>query len=66
MDEHEQPDAEWLTCQQVAEALQVTDRTVRYWATNDPTLSVRRLGPTGRTIRIHRSVLDRDTAARTS
>lgn len=63
MSDQDAPGAEWLTCAQVAAHLQVTDRTVRRWAATDPTLRVRRLGPHGRTIRVHRSVLDRDTAA---
>ncbi|MFE1576260.1 helix-turn-helix domain-containing protein [Streptomyces fradiae] len=54
---------EWLTCGQVAAHFQVTDRTVRRWIAADPTMRVRRLGPTGRSIRVHRSELDRDRAA---
>ncbi|MFJ8691931.1 hypothetical protein [Streptomyces roseolilacinus] len=37
----------------------MSDRTVRRWIAVDPTMRVKRLGPTGPTIRVHRSVLDR-------
>ncbi|MEU1674810.1 helix-turn-helix domain-containing protein [Streptomyces roseifaciens] len=51
---------EWLTAEQVAAHFQVTARTVRRWASADPTMQVKRLGPTGRTLRIHRSELERE------
>lgn len=51
---------EWLTAAQVAAHFQVSPRTVYRWAAADPTMRVRRLGPDGRTVRIHRSELERD------
>nr|WP_205614816.1 helix-turn-helix domain-containing protein [Streptomyces chartreusis] len=54
---------EWLTARQVAAHFQVSQRTVYRWAGTDPTMRVQRLGPDGRTVRIHCSVLDRDQAA---
>lgn len=50
---------EWLTCKQFADALQVHPKTVHRWTRTDPTMRVQRLGPTGRSVRIHRSELDR-------
>ena len=54
------PDQEWLTAAQVARHFQVSPSTVYRWAASDPAMRVQRLGPDGRTVRIHRSVLERD------
>ncbi|MCC3654745.1 helix-turn-helix domain-containing protein [Streptomyces sp. S07_1.15] len=50
---------EWLTRQQFADALQVHPKTVSRWIAADSTMRVRRLGPTGHRVRIHRSELER-------
>ncbi len=50
---------EWLTRKQFAAVLQVTPRTVSRWICSDPTMRVQRLGPTGFSVRIHRSEVDR-------
>jgi len=50
-------DGEWLTVREVADYYRVSDRTVNRWALSGR-LRIRRIGPTGRLIRIHRSVLD--------
>lgn len=52
---------EWLTVQEFARYFRVADRTVVRWVTTDPNMRVRRIGPTGRIIRIHRSELNRET-----
>ncbi|MEU0289908.1 helix-turn-helix domain-containing protein [Streptomyces sp. NPDC006147] len=52
------PEQEWLTAAQVARHFQVSPSTVHRWAAADPTMRVKRLG--SRTVRIHRSVLERD------
>ena len=58
---------EWLTYKQLAEALSVHWKTVAEWAADpDSGLIVKRLGPSGRLVRIHRSVLDRDSTPRTA
>ena len=53
---------EWLTVREVAEHYRVSERTVARWVATDSAMRVRRLGPAGRLIRIHRSELDRDTS----
>lgn len=53
---------EWLTVREVAQHYRVSERTVTRWVTSDPSMRVRRIGPSGRTIRIHRSELDRGTS----
>lgn len=50
-------DPEWLTVREVAAHFRVSTRTVIRWAESGE-LRVRRVGPTGRLIRIHSSVLD--------
>ncbi len=52
---------EWLTVREVAAYWRVSDRTVTRWVNSDPDMRVRRLGPSGRIIRIHRSELDRES-----
>lgn len=54
------PAEEWLTAAQVAAHFQVNPRTVYRWAAADPQMRVKRLGPDGRTLRIHASELERD------
>ena len=49
-------DAEWLTVREVAEHFRVSTRTVNRWALSGR-LRMRRVGPTGRLIRIHHSAL---------
>ncbi|MEV6679457.1 hypothetical protein AB0N09_21770 [Streptomyces erythrochromogenes] len=52
------PDLDWLTCRQVADALQMHIRTVRRWAGTDPEMPVKRIGQAGGGIRIHRSFVE--------
>jgi predicted DNA-binding transcriptional regulator YafY len=52
---------EWLTVREFAAHYRVSERTVTRWVGSDPTMCVRRLGPSGRIIRIHRSELQRET-----
>ncbi|WP_431996011.1 helix-turn-helix domain-containing protein [Streptomyces griseoflavus] len=53
------PDPEWLTCGEVARHFRVSARTVLRWVDAGEFEAVRRLGPSGRTVRIHRTELDR-------
>lgn len=50
---------EWLTRAQFAALLQVHPKTVSRWIAADATMRIRRLGPTGHRVRIHRSEVDR-------
>ncbi|MFE9783656.1 DNA-binding protein [Streptomyces sp. NPDC005775] len=50
---------EWLTRAQVAAALQVHVVTVSRWISTDPDMRVRRLGPNGHRVRIHRTEVER-------
>jgi excisionase family DNA binding protein len=50
---------EWLTISEVASHYRVSHRTILRWTHSDPTMAVRRIGPGGRIIRIHRSELNR-------
>lgn len=59
------PDDEWLTTAEVAALLKVSRRAVQRWVQTDPTVEVLRLGPGGRTLRVHRSSLRRRGAAST-
>ena len=52
--------AEWLTVREVAEHFRVSARTVNRWAASGE-LRIRRIGQTGRIIRIHRSELNSET-----
>lgn len=54
---------EWLTVREYADHYRVSTRTVTRWVSTDPQMRVRRIGPSARTIRIHRSELHRETAA---
>lgn len=54
---------EWLTRAQFAALLQVHPKTVSRWIAADPSMRVQRLGPTGHRVRIHRSEVERRTAA---
>lgn len=49
--------AEWLTVREVAKHFRVSTRTVTRWALSGQ-LRMRRVGPTGRLIRIHSSELN--------
>jgi excisionase family DNA binding protein len=60
MDIGNDPVHEWLTVQEFARIFRVSDRTVVRWVASDPNMRVRRIGPSGRTIRIHRSELNRE------
>jgi excisionase family DNA binding protein len=62
MDTEPDSSPEWLTVREVAQALRVSDSTIRRQIESDPTMRVRRIGPGGRIIRIHRSELNRDTS----
>ncbi|MFH9244693.1 helix-turn-helix domain-containing protein [Streptomyces lydicus] len=53
---------EWLTVQEFAQHFRVSTRTVTRWVTSDPEMRVRRVGPAGRIIRIHRSELNRESS----
>lgn len=53
--------SEWLTVAEYAAHFRVAERTVLRWVNSDPNMKVRRIGPTGRTIRIHTSELNRET-----
>ncbi len=55
-------DNEWLTRAQFAAALQIHVVTVSRWMAADPEMRVRRLGPHGHRVRIHRSELERHPA----
>lgn len=48
---------EWLTVREVSEHFRVSTRTVTRWALSGQ-LRMRRVGPTGRLIRIHSSELN--------
>lgn len=50
-------DAEWLTVAEVAHHFRVSSRSVSRWAQSG-NLRIKRIGPSGRLIRIHRSVLE--------
>jgi excisionase family DNA binding protein len=58
------PDPEWLTAAEVARHFRVSARTVLRWVEAGQFEQVRRLGPAGRTIRIHCSELDRPAGSR--
>lgn len=49
--------AEWLTVSEVAQHFRVSSRTVSRWAQSGD-LRIKRIGPSGRLIRVHRSVLE--------
>ena len=49
--------SEWLTVREVADHFRVSTRTIHRWVASGEIRS-RRIGPGGRTTRIHRSVLD--------
>lgn len=51
---------EWLTVREFAAHFRVSERTVIRWVATDPDMKVRRVGPSGRLIRIHRSELNRE------
>lgn len=53
------PDPEWLTAEEVARHYRVSPRTILRWVDAGAFATVLRLGPSGRTIRIHQSELDR-------
>lgn len=48
---------EWLTVREVADHYRVSTRTVTRWAVSGQ-MRMRRVGPTGRLIRIHASELN--------
>ncbi|MCA1845297.1 MAG: helix-turn-helix domain-containing protein [Actinobacteria bacterium] len=50
---------EWLTVQEYAGILRISPRTVTRWVSIDSRMRVRRVGPSGRLIRIHRSEIER-------
>ncbi|MFE7347572.1 helix-turn-helix domain-containing protein [Streptomyces fimicarius] len=50
-------DAEWLTVNEVARHYRVSARTISRWAVSGEIRS-KRIGPSGRLVRIHRSALD--------
>lgn len=51
---------EWLTVQEVAQHFRVSGRTVNRWALSGE-LKIRRIGPSGRLIRIHSSELNSES-----
>jgi excisionase family DNA binding protein len=50
-------ETEWLTVAEVAQHFRVSARSVSRWAQSGD-LQIKRIGPSGRLIRIHRSVLE--------
>ncbi|MFE2578739.1 hypothetical protein [Streptomyces sp. NPDC059378] len=54
----DEPFSEWLTMQQFADHYGVSTRTVALWVACEPTMRIKRVGPSCRVIRIHRSELD--------
>jgi len=52
------PDPEWLTTEEVGRHFRVSARTILRWVDAGEFEKVARLGPAGKTIRIHRSELD--------
>lgn len=50
---------EWLTVSEMARHFRVSPRTMNRWALSGE-LRIRRIGPTGRLIRIHSSELNRE------
>jgi excisionase family DNA binding protein len=61
MDSESTTAAEWLTVREVANHYRVSTRTVNRWALSGQ-LRVRRIGPTGRLIRIHSSELNSENS----
>lgn len=61
----ESNEVEWLTVNEVAEHFRVSPRTVNRWALSGQ-LRMRRIGPTGRLIRIHSSELNSETSPATA
>lgn len=57
------PDPEWLTCEEVARHYRVSARTILRWVAAGQFETAMRLGPGGKTVRIHRSELDRARSA---
>jgi predicted DNA-binding transcriptional regulator YafY len=55
--------AEWLTVREYAEHYRISERTALRWIAADPEMRVRRIGPSGRTIRIHISELNRESVS---
>lgn len=55
--------SEWLTVREYAKHIRVSERTVLRWVKTDPAMRVWRVGPSGRTIRIHASELNRETVS---
>ncbi|HEX5569594.1 MAG TPA: helix-turn-helix domain-containing protein [Streptomyces sp.] len=53
------PDPEWHTTEEVGRHFRVSARTILRWVDAGEFENVLRLGPGGKTIRIHRSELDR-------
>jgi excisionase family DNA binding protein len=51
---------EWLTVSEVARHFRVSTRTVNRWALSGQ-MRIRRVGPTGRLIRIHSSELNSES-----
>ncbi|MCM3822596.1 helix-turn-helix domain-containing protein [Streptomyces sp. DR3-1] len=47
---------EWLTVREVADHFRVSTKTIHRWITSGE-LHATRIGPGGRTVRIHRSVI---------
>ncbi len=54
------PQREWLTVTEYADYYRVSPRTVSRWIAEDPNMRIKRLGPSGRMVRIHVSELHRD------
>lgn len=53
-----QTDPEWITVQEYADHYRVSVRSVMRWIAAGSVANVRRLGPAGRVVRIHRSELN--------
>lgn len=59
-------DPEWRTTEEVAQHFRVTARTILRWADAGYFEKVLRLGPDARTVRIHRTELDRPAGGRSA
>jgi excisionase family DNA binding protein len=59
METERESDPEWVTVREYAERYRCSTRTVLRMIASDSSMKVRRIGPTGRIVRIHRSELNK-------
>jgi excisionase family DNA binding protein len=62
METERESDPEWVTVREFAERYRCSARTVLRMIASDSSMKVRRIGPTGRIVRIHRSELNKTSA----